>query len=54
VENYGVDPDIEVVDHPSLMLNGGDPQLDRAIAELLQVLDENPPVRPGRPTYPVR
>jgi tricorn protease len=35
VEGYGVDPDIEVVDDPSLMQNGGDPQLDRAIAEVL-------------------
>jgi tricorn protease len=54
VENYGVDPDIEVVDDPSLMLDGGDPQLDRAIAEVLKSLDENPPVRPERPEYPVR
>jgi len=54
VENYGVDPDIEVVDDPSLMLNGGDPQLDRAIAEVLKALDEIPPVRPERPEYPVR
>jgi tricorn protease len=54
VEGYGVDPDIEVVDDPSLMLDGGDPQLDRAIAEVLRLLDENPPVRPQRPSYPVR
>ena len=54
VENYGVDPDIEVVDDPSLMLNGGDPQLDRAIAEVLEALDKNPPVQPERPAYPVR
>jgi len=54
VENYGVDPDIEVVDDPSLMLNGGDPQLDRAIAEVLEALEKNPPTRPERPAYPVR
>ena len=54
VEGYGVDPDIEVVDDPSLMLNGGDPQLDRAIAEVLKALEENPPARPERPAYPVR
>jgi tricorn protease len=54
VENYGVDPDIEVVDDPSLMLNGGDPQLDRAIAEVLDALEKNPPTRPERPAYPVR
>ena len=54
VENYGVDPDIEVVDDPSLMLDGGDPQLDRAIAEVLDALEKNPPTRPERPAYPVR
>jgi tricorn protease len=54
VENLGVDPDIEVVDDPSLMLDGGDPQLDRAIAEVMKALEENPPVRPPRPEYPVR
>ena len=54
VEGYGVDPDIEVVDDPSLMLDGGDPQLDRAIAEVLKALEENPPMRPQRPEYPVR
>ena len=54
MEGYGVDPDIEVVDDPSLMINGGDPQLDRAIAEVLKALEENPSVRPNRPAYPVR
>jgi tricorn protease len=54
VENYGVDPDIEVVDDPSLMIDGGDPQLDRAIAEVLDALEKNPPTRPERPAYPVR
>jgi tricorn protease len=54
VEGHGVDPDIEVVDDPSLMLDGGDPQLDRAVAEVLRLLEENPPVRPQRPAYTVR
>src|SRR5204863_2169972 len=34
VEGHGVDPDVEVVDDPSLMADGGDPQLERAIAEV--------------------
>lgn len=54
VEGYGVDPDIEVVDDPSLMLDGGDPQLERAIAEVLRALEDDPPTRPERPKYPVR
>ncbi len=51
IEGHGVDPDIEVVDDPAKMVNGGDPQLDRAIAEVMQRLQANPPVRPKRPTY---
>ncbi|HSO22714.1 MAG TPA: PDZ domain-containing protein, partial [Chondromyces sp.] len=54
VEGYGVDPDIEVVDDPSLMLDGGDPQLERAIAEVMRALEADPPQRPERPEYPVR
>jgi len=51
VEGYGVDPDIEVVDDPALMVDGGDPQLDRAIEEVMRRLRENPPVPPKRPAY---
>ncbi len=54
VENHGVDPDIEVVDDPSLMVDGADPQLQRAIAEVLKALETDPPLRPDRPPYPVR
>ncbi len=54
VEGYGVDPDIEVIDDPSLMVDGGDPQLERAIAEVLAALEKNPPLRPERPENPVR
>ena len=54
VEGHGVDPDIEVIDDPSLMADGGDPQLDRAIELMLQELKERPYVAPGRPTYPDR
>ena len=54
VEGHGVEPDIEVVDDPSLMVDGADPQLDRAIAEVLRALEVEPPLRPDRPPYPVR
>jgi len=54
VEGHGVEPDIEVVDDPSLMVDGADPQLDRAIAEVLRALETEPPLRPDRPPYPVR
>lgn len=43
VEGVGVEPDIEVVDRPDLMVQGIDPSLDKAIEVLLQELEENPP-----------
>jgi tricorn protease len=54
VEGHGVDPDIEVIDDPALMINGGDPQLDRAIAEMQQAITQRPYTRPKRPTSPNR
>jgi tricorn protease len=51
VEGHGVDPDIRVVDDPSKMAEGGDPQLDRGIEEVLRLLKERPHVAPKRPAY---
>lgn len=54
VEGHGVDPDIEVVDDPALMTDGGDPQLDAAIKHMLDELKRSPYVAPKRPSYPNR
>ena len=54
IEGHGVDPDIEVIDNPSAMAKGHDPQLERAVAEVLQSLKKNPPPRVKKPAYPVR
>jgi len=54
IEGHGVDPDIEVIDDPSKMLNGGDPQLDAAIAHMLEELKTKAYVAPKRPPYPDR
>jgi len=54
IEGYGVDADIEVVDDPGLMAKGGDPQLERAIVEVLKALKKNPPVEVKKPKYPRR
>jgi tricorn protease len=54
IEGHGVDPDIEVIDDPSLMVDGGDPQLEAAIAHMLEELERNPYVVPQRPAYPDR
>ena len=54
VENHGVDPDIVVEDDPSQMVDGGDPQLDRAIQVTMQALRDHPPVPVKKPLYPNR
>lgn len=54
VEGHGVDPDIEVIDDPAQMLNGGDPQLDKAIEVMLAELERNPYVPPPTPVPPDR
>jgi tricorn protease len=43
IENYGTDPDIEVVFPPHA---SGDPQLERAIAEVLTIMGADTPVAP--------
>lgn len=54
IEGHGVDPDIEVIDDPALMVDGGDPQLDAAIELMLREADENPHTVPARPAPPDR
>ncbi len=53
IEGYGVDPDIEVDNDPQSVLAGKDPQLERAIAEVMTKLKQ--PVKlPGKPAPPVK
>jgi tricorn protease-like protein/C-terminal processing protease CtpA/Prc len=54
VEGHGVDPDIEVIDDPALMVDGSDPQLDAAIERMLTELETNPYRPPQRPAGPDR
>jgi tricorn protease-like protein/C-terminal processing protease CtpA/Prc len=54
IEGHGVDPDIEVVDDPALMVDGGDPQLDAAIAHMKREIKQNPYAPPARPKSPDR
>ena len=51
-ENVGIPPDIEVEHDPALVRQGKDPQLDRAIAEVMAELKKNPVAKPKRPAYP--
>ena len=49
VENIGVAPDIEVENTPSEVIKGHDPQLERAVAEAMKLLEKNPVKRLPRP-----
>lgn len=65
IEGHGVDPDVEVLDDPAKMPQGlapspnvpamgGDPQLDAAIAHLLEELKTKAYTPPARPAGPDR
>jgi tricorn protease len=54
VENVGVAPDIEVEQTPAAIIEGRDPQLEKAIEVVLEQLKQNPPKEPVRPPYPIR
>ncbi|HJQ71617.1 MAG TPA: S41 family peptidase [Blastocatellia bacterium] len=54
IEGYGVDPDIEVENDPKSVIEGRDPQLERAVAEIMNKLKTNPVRLPPRPAAPVK
>jgi len=49
VENEGVEPDIRVEQTPAQVIQGHDPQLERAVAEAMKLLEKNPVRRMPRP-----
>jgi tricorn protease len=54
IEGHGVDPDIEVDNDPASVIQGKDPQLERAVAEVMKKIKENPPKLPTRAPDPVK
>lgn len=54
IEGYGVDPDIEVENDPASLIAGRDPQLERAVAEVLRQIETAPRRLPSRPADPVK
>jgi tricorn protease len=53
IEGYGVDPDIEVDNDPQSVIAGKDPQLERAITEVMAKL-KTPVKLPPKPAPPVK
>jgi tricorn protease len=54
IEGHGVDPDVEVDNDPKSVLAGRDPQLERAVEEVLKSLETTPHELPKRPAPPVK
>ncbi|MEO6800955.1 MAG: PDZ domain-containing protein [Rhodanobacter sp.] len=52
VENHGIAPDIEVWQDPSLVRQGHDPQLEKAVEVLMQQLKAHPAPSYAIPPYP--
>ncbi len=56
IENHGVQPDIVVENRPEQVVNGKDPQLEKAIEVVMKSIQENPkklaPRPPDLPAYP--
>jgi len=54
IEGYGVDPDIDVENDPRSVIAGKDPQLERAVAEVLKALEKGGAPLPARPAPPTK
>lgn len=54
IEGEGVEPDIEVENDPASVIAGEDPQLERAIEEVMKQIEADPPGFPERPEPPVK
>ena len=54
IEGYGVPPDIEIENDPKSVIEGKDPQLERAVTEVMNRLKTQPAGLPARPPSPVK
>jgi tricorn protease len=54
IEGHGVDPDIVVENDAASIIEGRDPQLERALAEIQKALQTAPKKLPSRPADPVK
>jgi len=54
MKNKGVATDIEVEQWPAQVIQGKDPQLEKAIQVVLEQLKANPPKKMETPPYPIK
>ncbi len=54
IEGHGVEPDIEIENDPKSVIEGHDLQLERAVAEVMKKVREQPRRLPDRPASPVK
>ena len=54
IEGHGVDPDIAVDNDPASVIAGEDPQLERAVAEIMAAIEREPRTLPQRPPDPIK
>lgn len=54
IEGHGVDPDMDVIDNPTALAGGEDPQIDAAVEYLLEAVEREGYERPERPAEPDR
>ena len=47
VENYGTDPDLDIDIAPQQYARGEDPQMERALALIVERLEAEPPAKPS-------
>jgi tricorn protease len=52
VENHGIKPDIEVIMDPKQVREGHDPQLEKAVETVMELLKEHPLPEYPKPQYP--
>ena len=54
IEGWGVEPDIEVDQDPKALIEGRDPQLEKALEVIQKEIRENPVKLPERPAPPIK
>ena len=54
IEGHGVDPDIVVENDPKSVLEGRDPQLEKAVEVLLEKIESDPKRLPEQPSAPIK